>query len=208
MTVTDTLDVHRATRVIVVDDHAAVRLGLQRVLTREAGFEALAAVRDEHGLRAVIGDVEPDVVVVDYGLTCGDGLLVCHRLKQRRPAPGVVVYSAYAGPALTVPAVIAQADAVVHKAEPVEALLDAIRRVATGERLLRTPSPELMHAATARLAPEDMPVVAMLIDGARDDEIAETLQLDGGEPDAIAMEHRVRRIIGRLRLRSRELRLK
>src|SRR3954447_13707279 len=161
MTVTEPPGVKPATRVIVVDDHAAVRVGLQRVLSREAGFSAVAAVGDEDGLLEVVDGLRPDVVVVDYGLARGDGLLLCHALKQRRPAPAVVIYSAYAGPALTVAAAVAQADALVHKAEPVETLLQAIRGVAAGERLLRGPSPDLMRAAVARVAPDDMPIVAM-----------------------------------------------
>jgi hypothetical protein len=59
--------------------------------------------------------------------------------------PAVVVYSAYAGPALTLAARAAQADAVVDKAEPVQALLTAVRRAARGDG---PPSPRSSSASS------------------------------------------------------------
>jgi DNA-binding NarL/FixJ family response regulator len=184
--------------VIVVDDHAAVRLGLMRLLDGQADLDAVAAVADERQLRAALEEIDPDVVIVDYDLSRGDGLAICHALKQRRPAPAAVVYTAYAGPALRVSAAVAQADALVDKAEPPERLLDAVRRVAAGERLIEAPPPQLMHAAAARLDAGDLPIVAMLLDGAGHDEIAQAL----GELDRTDVSHRVRRVLGRLRTRS------
>ena len=79
--------------------------------------------------------------MLDYDLERGDGLSLCLRLKHRAPAPAVVIYSGYAGPGLAFLATLAQADAVVGKAQPVEALLATIRRLAAGERLLAPPAP-------------------------------------------------------------------
>jgi DNA-binding NarL/FixJ family response regulator len=189
------------TSIVIVDDHAAVRLGLLRLLERQADVAAVAAVADERQLRAALDEVDPDVVIVDYDLGRGDGLAVSHALKQRRPAPGVVIYTAYAGPALRLSAAVAHADALVDKTEPPAHLLEAVRRVAAGERLLGAPAPELVHAAGARLEPEDLPVMAMLLDGTTDDGIAEAL----GDAPGEQVRHRVRRILGRLRLRRREL---
>jgi DNA-binding NarL/FixJ family response regulator len=188
----------RRTRIAVLDDHPAVRLGLERLLRREPGFGPVAAVGSERDLMQVVAREDVDVAVLDYGLADGDGLAVCQRLKQRARPPRVVVYSAYAGPGMMVPAAIAQADAVVGKAEPVGVLLDAIRRVARGERLLPPPRPELLEAAGARLGVDDAPVVAMLLAGASMGEIARTLALDEA-----AVVRRARRIIGRLTAGSR-----
>jgi DNA-binding NarL/FixJ family response regulator len=186
------------TRVIVVDDHAAVRLGLMRLLDRQPGVKAVAAVADERQLRAALEEVDPDVVVVDYDLSRGDGLGLAFALKQRRPAPGVVVYTAYAGQAVRLSAAVAQADAVVDKAEPPDRLLSAVRAVAGGERLLDIPAPEHLRAASARIDDEDLPVVAMLLDGATCAEIDAALDHQNGAP----AEHRVRRILARLRSRD------
>jgi DNA-binding NarL/FixJ family response regulator len=187
---------HR-TRVAILDDHAAVRLGLERVIRREPRLLLVGAAANARDVSHLLASEEVDVAVVDYELSEGNGLVVCQRLKQRPNPPAVLVYSAYAGPGLMVPAAIAQADAVINKAEPVSELLDAIRRVARGERLLPPLPPELMEAAQARLDVDDLPIVAMLISGATLPEIAETLALEVSD-----VARRARRIIGRLHART------
>jgi DNA-binding NarL/FixJ family response regulator len=184
-------------RIAIVDDHAAVRLGLERVLAREPGFRVVAALDGARDLIAVVSSVHVDVVVLDYELARGDGLAVCQRLKLRGDPPAVVIYSAYAGAGLIVPAAIAQADAIVNKAEPVSVLLDVIRRVARGESLIQPPPLELLAAATARVDPRDAPLVPLLAHGASIPEIADALALDGAE-----VLRRARRIVGRLRAAS------
>lgn len=190
--------INRRTRIAVLDDHAAVRLGLERVLQREPGFRLVAAVHDERELFETLAREPVDVVVLDYELARGDGLAVSQKLKQRDDPPRILIYSAYAGPGLLVPAAIAQADAVVNKSEPVAELLDAIRRIARGERLLPMPAGELLAAATARIDPQDAPVIPLLMHGATMPDIAEALSI--GEHEATS---RARRILGRLNARRR-----
>ena len=165
-------------RVVVVDDHEAVRTGLERVLDRAPGLEAVAGFADDRELLSLVGREPVDVAVLDYDLERGDGLSLCWRLKQRDDAPAVVIYSGYAGPGLAFAATVAQADAVVSKADPVDALLATIRRLASGERLLTPPAPELVEAAAARLPAEDLPVMALLANGADASEIGQALGLD------------------------------
>jgi two-component system, NarL family, response regulator DevR len=188
-------------RIAIVDDHAAVRLGLERVLAREPGFRVVAALHDDGELLALTSREAVDVVVLDYELARGDGLAVCQRLKLREDAPAVLIYSAYAGAGLVVPAAIAQADAIVNKAEPVTVLLDVIRRVARGESLIQPPPPELLAAATARVDAGDAPLVPLLAHGATIAEIADALALDGAE-----VKRRSRRIVGRLHAARRSRR--
>ena len=183
--------------VIVVDDHEAVRAGLERVLERSRGLRPIAALADGRGLLELLGRESVDVVVLDYDLERGDGLSTCLRVKQRPDPPAVLVYSGYAAPALEFAATVAQADGVVSKAEPVSGLLDAIRRLAAGERLLGAPDLEVLEAAAARLPPEDLPIMALLVDGARSEEIAEVLGVDRDE-----VLRRGRRVVGLLQARS------
>ena len=189
-----------STKVIVVDDHEAVRAGLERVLDRAPGLKAVAGLADDRELLSLVADQPVDVAVLDYDLERGDGLSLCWRLKQREGSPAVVIYSGYAGPGLAFAATVAQADAVVSKADPVEELLSTIRRLAAGERLLEPPAPELVEAAAARLPTEDLPVMALLADGADTSEIARALGLDARE-----VRRRARRVIGLLQAGSREV---
>ena len=129
-------------RVVVVDDHPALRAGLRSLLEHEPGLRCLTAVPDERELHRVLGVADADVVIMDYALGRGDGLGAGYRVKQRRRAPAVVLYSAYVDDAFAVPAALAQADGVVPKSAPVEVLLDAVRAVAAGYARLPTPDAE------------------------------------------------------------------
>jgi len=182
-----------AIRVVVVDDHEAVRTGLERVLERSPGFASVSALADDRDLFALLERERVDVVVLDYDLERTDGLSLCLRIKQRHEPPAVVIYSGYAAPALVFAATVAQADAVVHKAEPIDVLLGALRRLTDGGRLLGSPAPDLLEAAAARLDAADVPIMALLLRGIRTPDIAQTLALEAGE--AACRARRVVRVL-------------
>jgi DNA-binding NarL/FixJ family response regulator len=144
-------------------------------------FDVVSMLADDRRLSSVLAHAAPDVVVLDHDLVQTDGLSLCLRMKRRRDCPPVVIYSGYAAPVLALAAAVAQADAVVHKAGPVGVLLDTLRRLAEGRRLLPAPPPDLVAAAAARLHNADLPVLARLLDGARPAEVAGALAITEDE---------------------------
>jgi DNA-binding NarL/FixJ family response regulator len=184
--------------VLVVDDHPALRAGLEQLLNQEPGYRLLGAVSSEAELAIALQRHRPDVVVMDYALTRGDGLSACFRNKQRPHPPGVVLYSAYVDDVFAVPATLAQADAIVSKNDSVEELLTAVNAVAAGESRVPPPDPELIEAASARLDAEDLPIVGMLFARVRVDDIATTLGIQAREVRARAL-----RIIGEMQAHDR-----
>lgn len=184
--------------VLVVDDHPALRAGLAGLLREEPGFEFLGAASGEDEMLDALRRRVPDVVVLDYALGRGDGLSTCFRVKQRRDAPSVVLYSAYVDAVFAVPSAVAQADAIVSKSAPVDDLLDAIRAVASGDTQVPDLDPEFIEAASSRLAGSDLPVLGMLFARVPVREIAETLGMDVREVRARAL-----RIIGEMQSADR-----
>lgn len=186
--------------VALLDDHPAVLAGLRRLLEPEPDLTVLAAAPSAHELARRLDGMRPDVLVLDHRLAPGEGLTRCWRIKDRPQPPAVIVYSAYASPALTLAARAARADGVVDKAEPVPALLTAIREVARGRTVFPAVPRDAYEAAVSRLDDEDLPLLAMLLDGELLDAIARTLRTDRTE-----IAWRAQRIIGRLRpgLRTR-----
>jgi DNA-binding NarL/FixJ family response regulator len=180
--------------VAIVDDHRAVTAGLEELLRLEPDLAPVGAAADGAELAPLVYRARPDVVVLDYALPEEDGLLVCRRLKGEIPAPGVVLYSAFAGSSLAMPAIVAGADAVVDKAAPVRELLQAIRLVAAGEPAMPVPSRQQLEAASAVLRTEDLPIMAMLIDRTPTYEIAEVLRIAPAE-----LNRRMAGMLGRLR---------
>ena len=183
-------------RVALLDDHPAVLAGLRRLIDSEPDLAVAAVASSAHALARELDGLRPDVLVLDYDLARDDGLSHCRRIKSRPQPPAVIIYSAYAGPALTLAARAAQADGVVDKAEPVRTLLTALRRVALGDVVLSPVPRDAYEAAVAKLEDDDLPVFAMLLDREPLDSIARSLRTDKAE-----VSRRAQRIVGRLRPR-------
>jgi DNA-binding NarL/FixJ family response regulator len=184
--------------VALLDDHPAVLAGLRRLIEPEPDLTVIAAARNADDLTRRLDGRRVDVIVLDYDLARGDGLSLCRRIKSRAEPPSVIIYSAYASPALSLAARAAGADGVVDKSDPVPALLAAIRAVARGETHIPSVTPDAHQAAAARLDDEDLPILALLLDGEPVDGIAEALRAD---PSEVAW--RRQRIVGRLRPKLR-----
>lgn len=184
-------------RVLFVDDHPSMRAGLHAVLRLEPGLVPVGdAVTAAEGFEAARAH-RPDVVVADYHLPDEDGLVMCTRLKAENPSPRVLIFSAYAGPGLVVPAIIAGADGLLDKGSSGKDLFEAIRVVARGQRVFPPIRLEQQRNAARRLTHDEIPVFSMLLDGVSRDEIAATLRIDANELDA-----RVHSILGRLSVRT------
>jgi DNA-binding NarL/FixJ family response regulator len=182
----------------VVDDHPAVRLGLEVAISSRPGLVCAGAVPDGELLPALLYRARPDVVVLDYELPRVDGLELCRRIKADVPAPAVVLYSAYAGPALAIPALVAGADGMVHKGTPAVELFTTIEAVARGEERLPAPVSELCQAAAAAIAAGDRPLLELLLRRVPRPQIAARLALTPAQ-----ISERVHGILGQLAQRAR-----
>ena len=186
-------------RVALLDDHPAVLAGLRRLIHSEPDLTVAAVAPTAAELARELDGLRPDVLILDYDLARDDGLAHCRRIKSRPNPPAVIIYSAYAGPALTLAARAAQADGVIDKAAPVHSLLTALRRVANGQEVLPPVPRDAFESAVARLDDDDLPVFAMLLDREPLDSIADALRTERAE-----VTRRAQRIVRRLRPRLRD----
>jgi DNA-binding NarL/FixJ family response regulator len=172
------------TRVLVVDDHAAVRTGLRELLSDEADLEVVAAVATaEEGLDAA-ARTPIDVAVVDYQLGGRNGLWLSRKLKRLPAPPAVLIYSAYTEGVLSAAAVVAEADAIVSKGSLGAELCHAVRSVAWGQRDLPRLPPRLADSLRRRLDHEEQAIFGMLLAGMDNAEIASILGLPAGVLEA------------------------
>jgi DNA-binding NarL/FixJ family response regulator len=188
-----------AHRVLVVDDHAAVRSGLTALLADEPDLHPVGAAASARDAIEQAERLQPDVAVVDFQLGDRDGLTLCRQLKELPTPARVLLYSAYADGPLALAAVIAGADGVVHKAALADDLCHAIRVVARGGAAVPAISPA-SHAMVAEcLEVDDLPILGMLVAGTEPDDIADVL---GVQPAWLAarrwaMVERLRRVSSR-----------
>jgi DNA-binding NarL/FixJ family response regulator len=162
-------------RIMVVDDHPAVRWGLVSLLGEQPAFSVAAVNIDAHGALAQAQAEAIDVAVVDYSLGGNNGLWLCRELKRLTQPPRVIVFSAFANDHLAACCVVAEADAVLNKAALGSELCDAIRAVARGRRLLpRVPRP-VADMLRRRLDERAQMIFGMLLAGIPREEIERTL---------------------------------
>jgi DNA-binding NarL/FixJ family response regulator len=184
------------TRVVVIDPQPAVRAGLAMLLRAEPGLVPVGAAVGAHDGLELVSRQRPDVVLLDPQLLDGDGLGTCRRLRSLDPAPRVVLYSSGTDKALPVTARVAGADGLVDKAAPAEELFEAIRLVARGGNALPPLDREQLDLAAHRVEPDDLALLAMLMDRTEPAEVAATLRLDRRK-----LQRRIEKLLGRLRAR-------
>jgi DNA-binding NarL/FixJ family response regulator len=153
-------------RVAIADDHHAVRLGLRAAIDSAPGLTPAGAASNAAELTPLLYRTRPDVLLLDYHLPDADGLTLCRTIKSDAPSPGVLLYSAFAEPWMTVPAIVAGADGLVHKGVAPRELFEAIRTVAAGGTAMPHVSAELLEAAALALDRRDLPILAMVVERA------------------------------------------
>ena len=179
----------------IVEDHPIVAAGTARVLAATDGFSVAWTAPDLEQARDRIAEGAVDVVVVDVRLGTDSGLdLLREAHAGRQPAPerpAFVVLTGFDYPQYRVAAARLGAAALVTKMAPIEELIEAIDRAASGERDLPPPAPPY---PTDR----DLEVVRLVAAGRTNAEIAG--ELDVSEK---TIEGRLARLFDRLGVASR-----
>jgi DNA-binding NarL/FixJ family response regulator len=115
------------TRVMIVNDHPIMRVGLRLAVQREADLELVCEVADEAEAVLQFKRCRPDVVLIDLQLPQGSGLRAIEAIHGLSPQSPVVVLTTFPGEA-DVPAGNASGPIVyVSKAAPSEEIMAAVR---------------------------------------------------------------------------------
>jgi two-component system response regulator DevR len=123
-------------KVFLLDDHEIVRRGLRELLEAAGDMEVVAeAGTAEEALRRVPA-TSPDVAVLDVRLPDGDGVQVCREIRSRMPQVQCLMLTSYADDEALFDAIMAGASGYVLKQIRGTELVDAIRKVASGQSLL------------------------------------------------------------------------
>ena len=124
-------------RVMIVDDHSIVRVGLKQVLEQSGEFEVVGEAADGEEAVRVAADVSPDVVVMDVIMPKKDGVEACREIMESAPETHVVMLTASTEVDAIVEAVAAGATGYLQKETDRERLLSTVRDAVSGE--LRVP---------------------------------------------------------------------
>ncbi len=179
-------------RILLVDDHEVVRLGLKALIERHPDFEVVAEAGSAAEAVAKALAFQPDVVVMDIRLPGETGIEACRQITDKLPDTKVIMLTSYAEDEMLFAAIRAGAAGYVLKQIGGDDLVRAIEAVGRGEALLapgltkrvlaemRRAAAREEAAAFADLTPQERQVLALIAEGRTNREIAQALFLGEG----------------------------
>jgi DNA-binding NarL/FixJ family response regulator len=188
--------------VFVVEDHLAVRKGIE-LLLRGEGMRVAGVASDVAEARQLLARRRHDVALIDLNLNGGSGLELVRQMLERDPAAAVVLYTGYSDPEQLREAMLAGARGFVLKSSPPTALLGALRRVAAGGSYVDPDLAALIShghstARLAKLSPREREILELLAEGLTGEEVASRLHLS---PETVRTH--VRNATGKLGAKTR-----
>ena len=178
-----------AIKVLIVDDHEVVRMGLRTLLDREGSVEVMAEAGTVAEAIAMASRFTPDVVVMDIRLPDGSGVEACREIRARIPKVQVIMLTSYADDEAVLASIMAGAAGYFLKQTRGKELTRAIETVASGQSLLDPAVTQTVLERMKRLAsghpsdeitalsPQEKKVVALVAEGKTNKEIANALGL-------------------------------
>jgi len=180
-----------STRILIVDDHQMMCDGLHLLLARYPGAEVVGSCGDSATAFRMSGELRPDLVLMDVDLPDGSGIALTRRLREAYPEVKVLVLTGRLEPNLITEATAAGASGYLVKTNAATELLDAIRKVLAGGLHFsgapstsqeRSAPPATLKDGIIRvrqtLPARESQVLALLVNGMRNKEIAAKLNLN------------------------------
>ena len=173
-------------KVMVVDDHELVRVGIARLLGEDLEIKIVAAVGNgEEAVRSA-RDKLPDVILLDVGMPGIGSLEVVHKLRRLLPQTKIIILSAGTPDLLTARLLQAGAVGYITKEESLTELVKAVKLVYTGQRYIAPKVANqiaLMSISETKatsfglLTDRELQIVLMVVQGLPVQAIAEKLHL-------------------------------
>ena len=131
----------RCTSLVIADRHPVVLRGLTSVLGARNGFKAVACCSDGPSCIEAIQRLVPDIAILDISMPGLNGLEILTIANSERIATRLVFFTAFVQDRELVMAAAGGAYGIIQKDVALEILVQSLRQVADGQRLLPLPSP-------------------------------------------------------------------
>ena len=190
------------TKLVIVDDHEALREGLV-VLLEAHGMDVVGATGTVAGTLELATTVRPDVAIIDIRLPDGSGIDLARELLARQPDLGVILYTGDNDAELLYSGLDSGARGYALKAGTMDELVGAIERIAEGgsyidprlDRILLSPR---ATANIPQLSPREREVMHLMAEGLTAETIGERLGIS-----VETVRTHVRNVIRKLQARNR-----
>jgi DNA-binding NarL/FixJ family response regulator len=179
-------------RIVLVDDHEVVRLGLRALLDHSSQFEVVGDAANAKEAIEAVDRLHPDIVLMDIRLPGTSGIEACEEINKNYPDTRVVMLTSYAEDEMLFSAIRAGASGYILKQIGGEDLIHALEAVGRGEALLdpavtqrvfqevRRAVKEEEASAFVNLSQQERHVLLLVSEGKTNREIAKALFLGEG----------------------------
>ncbi len=197
-------------RILLVDDHHVVRLGLRSLLNGEPDLDVIAEAGNASQAIQLALQLQPDVILMDIRLPDKSGIEACREIKRAHPHIHILMLTSYSDDELVTEAIAAGATGYVLKQLSTDDLLQAVRTVGQGGSVLdskvakqilnyvKRTQRESSNAAFRDLSPREIQVLRLVADGKSNAEIARELTLS-----STTVRNHVSAILNKLGLSNR-----
>lgn len=166
------------TNLFVIDDHPVLREGIRMLVEASGDVRVVGSAATASGALEALGELAPDVVLLDLDLGTEDGLEWLPRLSAAAPGAKVLILTALRDRSRDEESLRAGARGLVLKDAAPDVLLQAIRSVAAGALwfdprvLAAPPRSEPVSARVATLTPREREIVTLVGEGLRNEDVA------------------------------------
>jgi len=179
-------------KIIIVDDHEVVRIGLKSLLDQYPQYEVVAEAENANEAVEKSEKLNPDIVLMDIRLPGKSGIEACEKIKQNNSDVQVIMLTSYAEDEMLFSAIKAGASGYVLKQINSEGLIQSLEAVARGEGSLdpavtqrvfqevRRAVKEEEAASFSSLSQQEKMVLKLVSEGKTNKEIAQNLFLGEG----------------------------
>lgn len=204
----------RHIRIVIVDDHAVLRMGLRILIESRAGLEIVGECGEADHAVEVVTETQPDIILLDIDLGSASGIDLIPKIRSVAPRARIIILTGVRDSEIHMRAVRLGAMGLVLKEQADEFLINAIEKVNAGEVWLSRavigsvftelldqdqgvqsdPTTERINTLTAR----EKEVIALLSEGLRNKQIAERLFIS-----ETTVRHHLSSVFGKLSVSSR-----
>ena len=180
------------TKIIIVDDHEVVRLGLKSLLDQYSQYEVISEASSANEVIQQVDDLDPDIILMDIRLSGKSGIEACEEIKQKKPEIKIIMLTSYAEDEMLFSAIKSGASGYVLKQINSEGLIRSLEAVARGDASLdpavtqrvfqevRRAVKEEEAASFSSLSQQEKMVLKLVSEGNTNKKIARSLFLGEG----------------------------